>query len=60
MAAPQVGGWLLAAGLGVNSNFLVFAVGAAIAGLLLLRTPRPAGSRQAGQVPGLRPETARA
>lgn len=33
--APQVGGLLLAAGLGVNSNFLAFAGAAAIAALLL-------------------------
>jgi AAHS family benzoate transporter-like MFS transporter len=37
--APQVGGWLLAAGLGVNANFLVFAVAAAAAGGLLLAFP---------------------
>lgn len=34
VAAPQVGGLLLAAGLGVNSNFLVFALGAALAAVL--------------------------
>jgi AAHS family benzoate transporter-like MFS transporter len=34
--APQVGGWLLAAGLGVSSNFLAFALAAAVAGALLL------------------------
>ncbi len=33
--APQVGGLLLAAGLGVNSNFLAFAGAAAIAAVLL-------------------------
>ncbi|MET3903331.1 aromatic acid/H+ symport family MFS transporter [Paenarthrobacter sp. 4246] len=33
--APQVGGLLLAAGMGVNSNFLAFAGAAAIASLLL-------------------------
>jgi AAHS family benzoate transporter-like MFS transporter len=38
--APQVGGWLLAAGLGVNSNFLAFAIAAAVAGGLLLAFPR--------------------
>lgn len=32
-AAPQVGGWMLAAGLGVNANFLVFAIAAALAAL---------------------------
>lgn len=35
VAAPQIGGWLLAAGLGANSNFLLFAVSALIASLLL-------------------------
>ncbi len=35
VAAPQVGGLLLAAGLGVNSNFLAFAGAAAIAAILL-------------------------
>ncbi|WP_432001011.1 MFS transporter [Streptomyces sioyaensis] len=38
--APQTGGWLLAAGLGVHSNFLVFSLGAAAAGCLLLGCPR--------------------
>ncbi|MDR6416080.1 aromatic acid/H+ symport family MFS transporter [Pseudarthrobacter sulfonivorans] len=35
VAAPQVGGLLLAAGFGVNSNFLAFAGAAAIAAVLL-------------------------
>lgn len=35
VAAPQAGGLLLAAGLGVNSNFLAFAGAAAIAAVLL-------------------------
>jgi AAHS family benzoate transporter-like MFS transporter len=35
VAAPQVGGLLLAAGLGVNSNFLAFAGAAAVAAALL-------------------------
>lgn len=35
VAAPQVGGLLLAAGLGVNSNFLAFAAAAAAAAILL-------------------------
>ncbi|WP_284981161.1 aromatic acid/H+ symport family MFS transporter [Arthrobacter sp. efr-133-TYG-118] len=35
VAAPQVGGLLLAAGLGVNSNFLAFAGAAAVAAILL-------------------------
>jgi AAHS family benzoate transporter-like MFS transporter len=35
VAAPQIGGLLLAAGLGVNSNFLAFAGAAAIAAFLL-------------------------
>jgi AAHS family benzoate transporter-like MFS transporter len=38
VAAPQVGGWLLAAGLGVGSNFLVFAGAAGLAAVLLLFT----------------------
>ncbi|WP_244859851.1 hypothetical protein [Intrasporangium calvum] len=36
--APQVGGWLLAAGLGVGSNFLAFSIAAGIAAVLLLIT----------------------
>jgi MFS transporter, AAHS family, benzoate transport protein len=35
VAAPQAGGLLLAAGLGVNSNFLAFAGGAAVAAVML-------------------------
>jgi AAHS family benzoate transporter-like MFS transporter len=35
VAAPQVGGLLLAAGLGVNSNFLAFAGAATVAAILL-------------------------
>lgn len=35
VAAPQVGGLLLAAGLGVNSNFLAFALAAGAAAVLL-------------------------
>ncbi|WAH98818.1 MFS transporter [Arthrobacter sp. MMS18-M83] len=35
VAAPQAGGLLLAAGLGVNSNFLAFAGAAAVAAVLL-------------------------
>jgi AAHS family benzoate transporter-like MFS transporter len=35
VAAPQVGGLLLAAGLGVSSNFLAFAGAAAVAAILL-------------------------
>lgn len=38
--APQVGGGLLAAGLGVDANFLAFALAAAVAGGLLLAFPR--------------------
>ena len=34
--APQVGGWLLAAGLGVGSNFLAFAIAAGAAAVSLL------------------------
>ncbi|GAA6525419.1 aromatic acid/H+ symport family MFS transporter [Intrasporangium sp. DVR] len=36
--APQVGGWLLAAGLGVGSNFLAFSIAAGVAAVLLLTT----------------------
>ena len=36
--APQVGGWLLAANLGVGSNFLAFSIAAGVAALLLLVT----------------------
>ena len=35
VAAPQIGGRLLAAGLGANSNFVLFAVSALVASLLL-------------------------
>jgi AAHS family benzoate transporter-like MFS transporter len=35
VAAPQIGGWLLAAGLGAHSNFILFGVSALIASLLL-------------------------
>ncbi|MDQ1058695.1 AAHS family benzoate transporter-like MFS transporter [Arthrobacter globiformis] len=51
VAAPQAGGLLLAAGLGVSSNFLAFAGAAAVAALLLVAvgaktirtTPTPVG-----------------
>lgn len=48
--APQVGGWLLAANLGVGSNFLAFSIAAGIAAVLLVitllatRPVAPAGS----------------
>lgn len=35
VAAPQIGGWLLAAGFGANSNFLLFGVSALASSLLL-------------------------
>jgi AAHS family benzoate transporter-like MFS transporter len=35
VAAPQIGGWLLAAGLGADSNFILFGASALIASLLL-------------------------
>ncbi|WP_020673632.1 MFS transporter [Amycolatopsis nigrescens] len=38
--APQAGGWLLAAGLGVDANFLAFALAAAIAAVLLAACAR--------------------
>ncbi|MFW0797497.1 aromatic acid/H+ symport family MFS transporter [Gordonia sp. CPCC 205515] len=46
VAAPQIGGWLIAAGLGANSNFVLFGVSALIASALLavigfgLRNPK--------------------
>jgi AAHS family benzoate transporter-like MFS transporter len=36
VAAPQIGGWLLAAGLGADANFVLFGVSAVIASLLLI------------------------
>jgi AAHS family benzoate transporter-like MFS transporter len=58
--APQVGGWLLAAGLGVNSNFLVFAIAVGLGGLLLLATPRRTTEAPASRLAALKPETVRA
>ncbi|GAA5135359.1 hypothetical protein [Pseudonocardia adelaidensis] len=52
VAAPQVGGLLLAAELGVNANFLVFAVAAAVAGLVLLPAPRAAAAPSAASPEG--------
>lgn len=51
VAAPQVGGLLLAAGLGVNANFLAFGLAAAVAGVLLVlyvRTTPGSVARQKG------------
>ncbi|WP_414654593.1 MFS transporter [Intrasporangium sp.] len=50
--APQVGGWLLDAKLGVGSNFLAFSLAAGLAAVLLLFTavatrPAPAPARPA-------------
>lgn len=48
VAAPQVAGWFLAAGLGVGSNFLLFAGAAGTAAVLLLVTyaaTRPASPK---------------
>ncbi|CAI9410497.1 MFS transporter [Nocardioides sp. T2.26MG-1] len=48
VAAPQLGGWLLGAGFGVGSNFLLFAGAAAASAVLLLVThlaTRPASTR---------------
>jgi hypothetical protein len=42
--------------MGVNSNFLVFAIAAAIAGTLLLATSRHAAEAPASRVPALKPE----
>lgn len=36
VAAPQIGGWLLAAGLGADSNFVLFGISALISSLLLM------------------------
>ena len=36
VAAPQIGGWLIAAGLGANSNFILFGVSALIASMVLI------------------------
>lgn len=36
VAAPQLGGWLLAAGLGAHSNFILFGASALISSLLLV------------------------
>lgn len=53
VAAPAIGGWLLAAGYGVDGNFLVFALAAAAASVLLL-----AGARHAKtHVPTIQPRT---
>lgn len=52
--APLAGGWLLAAHLGVNVNFLAFALAAAAAGTLLLICPRTSGP------PAAAPDTASA
>ncbi|UUO01940.1 aromatic acid/H+ symport family MFS transporter [Mycolicibacterium novocastrense] len=38
VAAPQLGGWLLAAGLGAGSNFVLFGASALVAALLLIAT----------------------
>ena len=35
VAAPQIGGWLLAAGLGADSNFVLFGISALVSSLLL-------------------------
>lgn len=51
VAAPQVGGLLLAAGLGVNANFLLFALAAAAAGAVLLMIRRPVGEPHPEGVP---------
>jgi AAHS family benzoate transporter-like MFS transporter len=45
VAAPQVGGWMLAAGLGVNSNFIAFALAAGIASALIALAWRLTGNR---------------
>jgi len=45
VAAPQVGGWMLAAGLGVNSNFIAFALAAGLAAALIAVAWRLTGAR---------------
>lgn len=50
VAAPQVGGLLLAAGLGVNSNFLAFAGAAAVAALLIAAVAIKLSSRSTNPV----------
>jgi len=45
VAAPQVGGWMLAAGLGVNSNFIAFALAACLAAALIALAWRLTGRR---------------
>ncbi len=47
VAAPQVGGWMLAAGLGVNSNFIAFALAAGLASALIALAWRLTGKRNA-------------
>jgi AAHS family benzoate transporter-like MFS transporter len=49
--APQVGGWLLAAGFGVNASFLAFGVAAAVAALLLAVFPRRMQHAHATAIP---------
>ena len=53
VAAPQVGGWMLAAGLGVNSNFIAFALAAGIASALIALAWRLTGQRGTGTKPVL-------
>ena len=53
VAAPQVGGWMLAAGLGVNSNFIAFALAAGIAAALIALAWRLTGKRGTGTKPVL-------
>lgn len=51
VAAPQVGGLLLAAGMGVDANFLIFALAAAATGAVLLMIRRPVGESHPEGVP---------
>ncbi|GAB2759163.1 aromatic acid/H+ symport family MFS transporter [Salinifilum aidingensis] len=51
VAAPQVGGLLLAAGGGVDGNFLVFAAAAALSAVLLRFAPRGRAARASAQAP---------
>jgi AAHS family benzoate transporter-like MFS transporter len=53
VAAPQIGGWMLSAGLGVNSNFIAFALAAGIASALIALAWRLTGQRGTGTKPVL-------
>jgi AAHS family benzoate transporter-like MFS transporter len=54
--APQVGGWLLAANLGVGSNFLAFSIAAGVAAVLLLVTLLATRPSDRSASPAVQPE----